>query len=257
MINVSRLVSCLTLTACFASAVLAGAGAHAETLRLHGSTTFTRQIMEPMQAQIEEVSGQRLQVFPNKSPRGLLSLAEGRADLAMISAPLANELTEIAAFPADVIQSLRVHEIAATRVAVGVHASNRVREASLEQLTKVLKGEISNWSALGGEDAPIRVVVVGEGGGVTTTLESVMLKGGKITANNLLNVRTPVQLAWVVEQERNALAFGQLALFEQRGIPQIATDSPIVQPLSLVSLGEPTPAMQAVIAATRQVAAGQ
>lgn len=253
----------VTPAACGISAVLflstlvaSAEQSFAAPLKIQGSTTFNRQIIEPLQAQIEMLSGQKIQIVPNRSALGLLSLAEGRADMAMISAPLANELTGMTQFPEAVLQSLRVHQITSTRVAVGVHASNPVRQTSLTQLTKVLTGEISNWSALGGADAPIRVVVVGEGGGVATTLEAVLLKGGKIGASNLLNVRTAVQLAWVVEQERNAIAFGQLALFEQRGVTQVTTDQPIIQPLSLVTLGEPTPAMTAVIAASRRVAAG-
>jgi hypothetical protein len=62
-----------------------------------------------------------------------------------------------------------------------------------------------------------------------------------------------VQLVQVIEQERGALGFAQLALAKQRGIPELVTDRPIQQTLSLVTLGNPTPAMQAVIDATRSV----
>ncbi len=43
-----------------------------------------------------------------------------------------------------------------------------VRKASLNQIRKVLLGQISSWSELGGKDQPIRVVLVAAGGGVTT-----------------------------------------------------------------------------------------
>jgi hypothetical protein len=62
-----------------------------------------------------------------------------------------------------------------------------------------------------------------------------------------------VQLVQVIEQERGALGFAQLALVRQRGIPELATDKPLQQTLSLVTLGAPTPAMQAVIDATRLI----
>ena len=55
----------------------------------------------------------------------------------------------------------------------------------------------------------------------------------------------------VVEQEPNALGFAQLSLAKQKGLPEIVTETPIEQSLSLITLGEPTPAMKAVIDAAR------
>jgi hypothetical protein len=57
----------------------------------------------------------------------------------------------------------------------------------------------------------------------------------------------------VTEQEPGVLGFAQLALAKQRGIPTLATERPIEQTLSLVTLGEPTPAMKSVIDATRLI----
>ena len=64
-----------------------------------------------------------------------------------------------------------------------------------------------------------------------------------------------MQLAWMVEQNPETLAFGQLSLLKQRGVPQLETDEPIEQPLLLVTKGPPTAAMKAVIDAVRHVAA--
>jgi hypothetical protein len=97
-------------------------------------------------------------------------------------------------------------------------------------------------------------VLVGGGGGVTAVVESELLRGQKLGASSPIFVKTPVQLVQVVEQERGALGFAQLALVRQRGIPELVTDKPLQQTLSLVTLGSPTPAMQAVIDATRLVA---
>jgi hypothetical protein len=42
---------------------------------------------------------------------------------------------------------------------------------------------------------------------------------------------------------------------KRAGAPAIELDNPIVQTLSFVSLGEPTPAMFSVVSATRRIAA--
>src|SRR4029079_1996981 len=61
----------------------------AEPLILQGATTFNRRIMEPFEAAIEAKSGQEITVIPNRTMLGIIALMEGRAHMAMISAPLA------------------------------------------------------------------------------------------------------------------------------------------------------------------------
>src|SRR5438105_1096211 len=81
----------------YAFAAVIGCGilivsAQADTLILQGSTTFSRRLMDSHQAAIEAASGHELTVIPNKSTPGLIALMEGRAQMAMISAPLASEI---------------------------------------------------------------------------------------------------------------------------------------------------------------------
>ena len=57
-----------------------------------------------------------------------------------------------------------------------------------------------------------------------------------------------------IEQEPGAIGFAQLALTKQKGLPEIATEQPIEQTLSFVTLGDATPAMTDVIKATRLAA---
>jgi phosphate transport system substrate-binding protein len=226
----------------------------ADPLSLQGSTTFNRRIMEPHQAEIEAKSGQDITVIPNRTMLGIIALMEGRAHMAMTSASLKSEVSKLKkAMPGLDYDRLKAFEISSTRVAFVVNAANPVRKATLGEVTKILTGEITNWSALGGKDAPIRLIVVGGGGGVLTTIESELLNGQSVRAPNIIYVKTALQLTGVVEQEPNALGFAQLALAKQKGLPEIVTDKPVEQTLSLITLGEPTAAMQAVIDAARAV----
>jgi phosphate transport system substrate-binding protein len=239
------------------SVLVAACGiASADQILVQGSTTFSRRVMEPHQAEIEAKSGHRLTIIPNKSLPGLTALLEGRAHLAMISAPLEQEIGLLrTSHPGLPFDRLRAFEISRTRVSVVIHDSNPVRKIALGQLAEVLQGRITNWKALGGPDLPIRVVLVGGGGGVTAAVEAALLDGQPPAAPSMLAVKTPVQLVQVVEQERGAIGFAQLALSKQRKNAELATDKPIEQVLTLVTLGEPTPALQAVIEATRALAA--
>ena len=47
------------------------------------------------------------------------------------------------------------------------------------------------------------------------------------------------------------MGIAQLSLAKQKGLPEIATEKPVEQSLSLITLGEPTAAMKAVIDAAR------
>ena len=222
---------------------------------MQGSTTFARRLMEPHKKAIEADSKHELTLIPNKSMPGIIALMEGRAHMAMISASLKSEVDQLKkAMPGMAYDRLQAHPIFTTRIAIAVHPSNPVRKASLNQIRKVILGQISNWSELGGKDQPIRVVLVGGGGGVTTIIESELLNGKLNEAPHIIFVKTPVQLVQVVEQEPGAIGFAQLALTKQRGLPEIITEQPIEQTLSLVTFGDPTPAMKAVIDATRRAA---
>jgi phosphate transport system substrate-binding protein len=240
----------LLLALGFAFAVASAAAA--DPLILQGSTTFNRRVMEPLEAAIEAKSGQDITVIPNRTLLGIIALMEGRAHMAMISASLESEIGKLKkAMPGLDYDRLRAFEISNTRVAFIVHPGNPVRKAPIAQIKKVLTGEITNWSALGGKDAPIRVVMVGGGGGVTTTVESEVLDGQPVHGPSVIYTRTALQVIGIIEQERNALGIAQLSLAKQKGLPEIVTDKPVEQLLSFVTLGEPTPAMKAVIDAAR------
>src|SRR5262249_2841198 len=206
------------------AAILAAAAAGAQPRVVQGSTTFNRRVMEPHQAEIEAASGQRLTVIPNKSTPGLVALLEGRAQMTMISAPLQSELDELQkVLPNCACDRLRSFEITATRIAIGVHASNPVRQASLDTIQKVVRGEITNWRELGGPDLPIRLALAA-GGGIVAVVEAELLAGHRPGLKNILYLNTPVQLVQVMEQEPGVLGFAQLQLVKQRGIPEIVTD---------------------------------
>jgi phosphate transport system substrate-binding protein len=231
-------------------------GAAADPLTIQGSTTFNRRLMEPHQAEIEAVTGHQLTVIPNKSTPGLIALLEGRAHMAMISAPLETEIALVRKImPGLPFEKLRAFEIDRTRVSFAVNRANPVRAATLDQIADVMLGKIENWNALGGPDLPIRVVLVGGGGGLTVAVESGLLGGRELLAPNKIYVNTPVQLIQVVGQERGAIGFAQLALVQKMKSPELKTDKPFEQVLYLITFGEPTPAMRSVIDAARAIAA--
>jgi phosphate transport system substrate-binding protein len=237
------------------AAMLCNRPAYADDLVLQGSTTFTNGVTEPYAKAVEAQTGNHLEVITNRSSLGLLALFEHKADLAMISTTLDSEVQILQPANPDLpFQKLKAFEIARTRAGLVVHPSNRIRHLRLEEVRKILSGEISNWAELGGEDLPIRVVAVHEGGGVIGSVESRLFGKGHLSAPNAIRVQQGTQIVRVVEQEPGAFGITERAIVKSSAAVEITTDEPIEQILSLVSIGEPTPAEIAVIAAFRRLA---
>jgi hypothetical protein len=64
-------------------------------------------------------------------------------------------------------------------------------------------------------------------------------------------------LPLMVAKDPGALGIAQLAEVKRHKLPEILLPVEIEQPLALVTLGPPTPAMYKVIDAARRVVAGQ
>lgn len=237
------------------AALMAASGAEANNFVVQGSTTFNRRIMIPYQPAIEAASSHKLTVIPNKSSTGIQALFEKRADFAMISGPLNDEIATLGATnPTLDFKSLQVFPIASVRMSFAIHPSNRVRNVSANNMKQVLLGKIVNWKELGGDDRPIRLVIVREGGGVQATVEATMMGGTKIKPVDPIRVQISTQVLKIVEQEPGAIGLAQLSEVIQAKGTEIMLDKPVTQTLSLVTLGDPTPEMRQLIDAASRVA---
>jgi phosphate transport system substrate-binding protein len=86
------------------------------------------------------------------SGTGIAALINGTVDIANASRPMKDE--EIAAAQANGIEPVE-HIVAIDALAVIVNPENRISELTLPQLADIYTGRITNWSEVGGEDAPI------------------------------------------------------------------------------------------------------
>lgn len=227
----------------------------ADALRIQGSTTFFERVLAPNLARVEELSGTKLEVVPNKSIWGLIALLERRSDLAMISAGLDGEI-EVARRTAPDLPygELRIYEIARSRIGFAVHPSNPVRTLLSAQVADILRGTLTNWRDVGGPDLPIRVVATQDGGGTVVAVRTQLLDGQPISAPGAVRPESARHVVQVVAQEPGAIGIAQLGLLKKAGLPEIETEKPVIQILSFVAIGEAKGTTEAVIAATKSVA---
>ena len=219
---------------------------------VQGSVTFHDRILDPNLQRIEDQSGAKLTVIPNKSIWGLIALLEGRADMAMISGGLTGEIEAAKELqPSLPFDQLKPFEIARSRVAFVVHPSNPLKSLPLATVKKILLGDVRNWKDIGGPDLPIRVVATQNGGGTVIAVRSQVLAGAEISATDAVRLESARHVLKVVEQEPGAFGVAQLGLSLKSAVAIVETDTPVEQVLSLVTLGDPQPSVKAVIDATR------
>lgn len=75
---------------------------------------------------------------------------------------------------ADETPGLKVITFAYDGIALIVNPANTVKDLTKEQLTSIYTGAITNWSAVGGADAPIVVVSREDGSGTRTAIEELL-----------------------------------------------------------------------------------
>lgn len=156
-----------------------------ERLRIHGSNTVGERLMPALieswlssigYKDIKRVARDpaRLEIHAERddlpliveidkqgSAAGMTDLIDGNSELAMLSRrPNAEEL-DAAWQLGDLGSPDQEYVIALDGVAIVVHASNPIRELSVEQLRDIFAGKIRNWSEIGGRAAPINLHLTG------------------------------------------------------------------------------------------------
>ena len=250
--NLPALAALIVLLPCQAALANDAGADSAKVYMVQGSTTFTHQVLEPFGGAIETASGHKLKIVPTKSSQGLLALFEKRADFAMISGPLKNEIADLRKSNPDLpFDRLQTFDIATTHMAFAVNRDNPVHRVSDATMRSILLGEITNWHEVGGADLPISIVMVHEGGGVQASIENELLGGKHIKAVHSIVVQGSAQVVKITEITPAALGLSQLSIVKNANVGELKTDHAVEQHLALVTIGEPTSEMRKVIDAAR------
>jgi len=110
------------------------------------------------------------------STAGVQAAETGIADIGMSSRNLKE---------AELALGLKTLPIARDAIAVIAHPSNPITNLSLQQVRAIFGGQITNWSDVGGKDAPIIVVTREEGSGTRGAFETLVMGDDRITLRAL------------------------------------------------------------------------
>lgn len=134
---------------------------------------------------------------------GLVALKRGAIDLAAMSTDLTVEQDEI---------FIRNYLVAKDCLGIVVHPSNPVHTLSRAQARDIFTGEIRNWRALGGPDAPILPYVRPRRATTQIAADSLILDGHDL-ADEASVVEESAELVSVLESNPHAVGYLSLHRF--------------------------------------------
>jgi phosphate transport system substrate-binding protein len=218
-----------------------------------GSTTFQKRILEPGQAAIEKKTGAKLEIRGVGSIQGLRELIKGEAAAAMVSVPLDIAFQETGVPSEGTYQE---HVILKDVMVPIVHPRNRVKSLTGEQLAGIFSGKITNWKDVGGADQRIVVIISPKSSGTRKNLQETVMNGSNFADGALTAVTTQEVLDLVAQAP---LGIGVLSRGFVKRNPgkkvKVVRTKPIPDQLSIVTKGEPSRDLAAVISFLKSKAA--
>lgn len=158
-----RIAIVLSLLALAACGPTTQTGDH--ELTITGSTSvgpFAEQLAEIYE---HDHPGNKINIQALGSSAGIQAAANGTVEIGMSSRHL----------EPDEAEQLEAYEIARDALAVIVHPSNPIAGLTTAQVRALFTGQISNWRALGGEDAPVTLVTREAGSGTYGAFEELVM----------------------------------------------------------------------------------
>ena len=233
--------------------------AAARTIQNTGSDTLVNLALAWAERYMPAHPGVRISVTGGGSGTGIAALINGTTDIANASRGMKKE--EIDAAQKNGITPVEF-TVARDAIAIVVNPANPVNGLTLQQLSDIYQGKITNWRLVGGEDRPIVLLSRESNSGTYVYfLENVLRLGKKsdlLFSPDTLLMPSSEGISVEVRQNPNALGYDGLgyvtadqkvvAVAKDAGSPyvkpSIATVNdgsyPISRPLFMYTAGQPT-----------------
>jgi phosphate transport system substrate-binding protein len=229
-------------------------------LQLAGSTT-----VQPLAEQLAEAfmklnPGVVIEVQGGGSSVGVTSAGEGTVDIGNTSREIKS--SELEQFP-----NLKVFTIAYDGIAIVTHPDTKLDTLSIEQVRNIFAGEITNFSQVGGPNAPIIVVSREEGSGTRAAFEELVMQykdaagetQKKVIFERALLQQSNGQVRTAVSTTPNSIAYLSFGFLDNtiRGVPIGGVEPSVAnvkngsytifRPLNMLTNGAPSKLAQAFL----------
>ncbi len=243
--------------------------AEAQTITIienKGSDTLVNLALAWAEAYMAQYPHVRISVTGGGSGTGIAAMINGTVDIA--NASRAMSLEEIEKAKANGIEPVEF-VVARDAIAVVVHPSNPVDRLTLQQISLIYTGQITNWREIGGEDRPIVLLSRESNSGTYVYfLENVIRLGQEndlLFSPDTLLMPSSEGISAEVRQNPNAIGYDGLGYVtadqkvlalaaDPQGpyvLPSVATVNdgtyPVSRPLYMYTAGEPTGEVKAYL----------
>ena len=154
------LIAALAATAAFAG----GSKEETATVSTDGSTSMEQVILSLAEQYMTDNPNVNVTYNPTGSGTGITAALEGRCDIGLSSRALKD--SEVESGLAETI-------VALDGIAIIVNPENTISDLSIEQISGLFTGAVSNWSEIGGPDAPVVPIGREAGSGTRDGFESI------------------------------------------------------------------------------------
>ncbi len=192
------------------AALLSPALSQAVTLNWAGCGITKKAFMTELAAAYELKTGNHVEVNGGGATQGIRKIAEREVDFAGSCRFRVDE---------DNISTSQIqfNPVAWDALTVVVHNSNPVESLTLEQLREIYLGKITNWSALGGPDQPLELLVrEGRISGVGHTIRMLLFGDETIDFKPGASFKSSDPLEQAVEENPNAIAMTGISSARKR-----------------------------------------
>ena len=156
-----------------------GAGAaFAENIVIKGSTTVLPIAQVTLEAYMKANPGAKISLSGGGSGEGIKALIDGSTDIANSSREIKRAEVELAKS-----KGVEPKEIAVAIDAIVpiVNPKNRVKDLTIDQLSQIYQGKITNWKEVGGDDLQIVVISRDSSSGTFEAWAEMVLNKAKVT----------------------------------------------------------------------------
>lgn len=220
----------------------------AETIVIKGSTTVLPIAQVALEAYMKAHPGVNISLSGGGSGDGIKALIDK-------STHIANSSREIKASEIDLAKSKGVAPtetvVAVDAIVPIVHPKNKVRDLSIDQLSQIYQGKISNWKDVGGEDLKIVVISRDSSSGTFEAWGEMVLHKAKVAPRAQMQASNGA-IVQAVSKNRYAIGYVGLGYLNRSvkaltvgGVPATAANAiaktyPVSRPLYMYTDGKPT-----------------
>jgi phosphate transport system substrate-binding protein len=220
--------------------------AGAEEIRIGGGGTPIDGVFRPVKTPFEKATGNTIKLNFSSATLAFKQLAAGELDgstaglayqdllIAMKSEKL--EVGDPAAYQATTLGSSKIFTV--------VNKDNPVSKLSKEQLQGIFTGKIANWKEVGGQDAPI-IVVLSKINPATNAAFRKLALADQPYAADVLDAGRFEDLREKVASTPESIGFGPTSMLD-KSIKTVETPE-ISRPVNLITKGKPSAKVQKLI----------